>query len=627
MHRCHSRVAVPVPALLAVTARLFTLRENDLRGAVALITAIAVVRGIYFGAPHIGVVALEAYHPAVSPMDSECAVVIDTESVPGGSGLDAGLLEDGQGRLVLSSHIHIGSGQIGIGRKSPPGQIAHESELRVSLDIAVRNPPAERMPAAHSDAPFPSVGIVVHRHQSLLEVPARPFVKLELHSSCKSYERAHTCERSDGICRIMTSVMEGCAVHLDPAQSPVSVAERPGSPSAESPHISEPPCLRVLKHRRYHPRVVEGMEGVQDPVSGLFIRHSGLLQPGPVGKGGDVVLQSAGLRKRLPENPQALVQVADLVAVVMVRTLSASIGEALIQSMIHSVYHLAEIGGVARVEIIQGIPIDYLLNEADSHLPRRIVELVVAQQRRADYMPVGQSPYSVFVNMRLSPLEQRAGSVFGTRIARGGPFVQPLLHSPEHFPLRLIHRCELGLGVLLPFPQPAPLPHVSLQMAVVVGNLHVRSDLGVQTGAAETDPVYVDGALGGGFRRAYDHPGGAAVPLLRPFVPVIALRRRHIDIFHPYRPPSRMIHVEVEMADFPVQPVVESESQRTRRGGCVVDPHDDAGSVHFHRGLQIRMVGEHEFRFAGPGESDGLPAVLEPVGGQRQRPVSPDRNE
>ncbi len=533
-------------------------------------------------------------------MDSECAVVIDTESVPGGSRLEPGLSEDGQGRLVLSSHIHIGSCQVGIGRKSPSGQIAHKSELRVSLDVAVRNPPAERMPAAHSDAPFTSVGIVVHSHQSLLEAPARLFVRLELHSAGKPYELSHSCESPDGIRRIMASVMEGCAVHLDPAQSPVSVAEGPGSPSAESPHISEPPCLRVLKHRRYHPCVVEGVEGVQNPVSGLFIRHSGLLQPGPVGEGGDIVLQSAGLRKRLPKNPQALVQVADLVAVVMVRALSASIGEALIQSVIQSVYHLAEIGCAARVEIVQGIPIYYLLNEAYSHLPRSIVELVVAQQRCSGYMSVGQSPYSVFVNMGLSPLEQRACGVFGTRIARGGPFVQPFLHSPEHLPLRIIHRRELWFGVLLPFPQPAPLPHVSLQMAVVVGNLHVRSNLGVQAGAAETDPVYVDDALGCGFRGAYDHSGGAAVPLLRPFVPVIALRRRHVDVFHPDRPPSRMVHVEVEMADFPVQPVVESESQRTRRGGCVVDPHDDAGSVHFHRGLQIRMVGKHEFRFAGP---------------------------
>ena len=60
------------------------------------------------------------------------------------------------------------------------------------------------------------------------------------------------------------------------------------------------------------------------------------------------------------------------------------------------------------------------------------------------------------------------------------------------------------------------------------------------------------------------------------------IRSQHVNILHPDCPPSGVVHVEIEMADFIASPVVESEGHRLWISLGVVNPHYHSGTVDFH---------------------------------------------
>ena len=80
VYGCHSRISVPVPAGLSVTALFGSAVVNKLHRAITQIASVTVVGRIYFRTPDIGIETLEGNHPAVSAMHSEGTVIIDIET-------------------------------------------------------------------------------------------------------------------------------------------------------------------------------------------------------------------------------------------------------------------------------------------------------------------------------------------------------------------------------------------------------------------------------------------------------------------------------------------------------------------------------------------------------------------
>ena len=198
-------------------------------------------------------------------------------------------------------------------------------------------------------------------------------------------------------------MVERGAVNLYSSQGAVRETEGAGSPAAESLHAGIFHVIAILKHGGNHAAIVQGVPCVEDSVTSLLIRHPDLLKAGPVGEGRDIVLKFSSLGERLAQNPYAFVKVPDLIAVVMVRALAASICKALIHSMVHRIDYLVEIGRAACVEIVEGIPIDDFLDEAYPHLACGIVELIIAQKRGTGDRTICKPLNAIFVYMCLCP--------------------------------------------------------------------------------------------------------------------------------------------------------------------------------------------------------------------------------
>ena len=148
---------------------------------------------------------------------------------------------------------------------------------------------------------------------------------------------------------------------------------------------------------------MQGVPCVQNPVAGLLIRHPDLLKTGPIGEGRDVVVELSSLRKWLAKDPYTFIEVPDLIAVVVIRTLAASVCKTLVQSMIHGIYYLVKICRIAGGEIVEGIPVDDFLDEAYPHLACGIVELIIAQKRGTGDRTICKPLNAIFVYMCLCP--------------------------------------------------------------------------------------------------------------------------------------------------------------------------------------------------------------------------------
>ena len=87
----------------------------------------------------------------------------------------------------------------------------------------------------------------------------------------------------------------------------------------------------------------------------------------------------------------------------VVRSLAASVGKSLVEGVVHCIYDFVEICRVSGVEIVECVPIDYVLNETDAHFSCGVVEFVVAQKRRSGDASVRKPADSIFVNQFLCP--------------------------------------------------------------------------------------------------------------------------------------------------------------------------------------------------------------------------------
>lgn len=109
------------------------------------------------------------------------------------------------------------------------------------------------------------------------------------------------------------------------------------------------------------------------------------LETAPICQDLYIFIKSARLCEFLAKDPYAFVKISHLIAVVMVGPPAATVCKSLIQSIIQSIDHSRDIRRVACIHIIQGTPIDNLLNEPDTHLFGSVIELIVTHQGSAGH--------------------------------------------------------------------------------------------------------------------------------------------------------------------------------------------------------------------------------------------------
>ena len=234
------------------------------------------------------------------------------------------------------------------------------------------------------------------------------------------------------------------------------------------------------------------MPAVENLVPSIHKRQTSLLKSAPVFQDLHIFIKLAGSGKLVTEQPHALVQFPYLIAVMVVRTLAAAIGEPLVYRMVKCHENLVEIAFVASVVIILGIIVDHLSDETDSHLPEGIVEFVIAQKRSTDDGTVRKPFQPIFGIHVIRPLQKGVLDIIVTRIACCNELVHPFLHKVQHLLPVVRKRLHLRRRILLPFPETAPVPHVPAEMVVVVRYLHVGGNLVMQLLCREREPVDID---------------------------------------------------------------------------------------------------------------------------------------
>ena len=161
-----TRQAVPVPAVLHKAAGLARLAAHDLHGAVALVASVAVVLGVDFRAPHVGVIALEGHHPVAAAEDARRAVVVNKEALGSRGRLYALLLEEtGLRRVLAVDQAQVVGGQLVVERLVPARQVARKRQLGKGLDIRRPHLAGEGMTSADARPPLVQVTIVAHRDE------------------------------------------------------------------------------------------------------------------------------------------------------------------------------------------------------------------------------------------------------------------------------------------------------------------------------------------------------------------------------------------------------------------------------------------------------------------------------
>ena len=144
------------------------------------------------------------------------------------------------------------------------------------------------------------------------------------------------------------------------------------------------------------------------------------------------------------------------------------------------------------------------------------------------------------------------------------------------------------------------MPHVALKIIVVVRDLHVRSDLGMELFRGKSDPVYINDTFRNSSRRSDGHSGHIRGTFLQVLVSVMAIRGQHVFILYPCGTPSLEVHVEIEMADLLIIPVQESKGKRGIHRNSIVNPDHQSGPVHLHGSLDVRTVVESQCSLAFP---------------------------
>ena len=82
---------------------------------------------------------------------------------------------------------------------------------------------------------------------------------------------------------------------------------------------------------------MKSMPCIKYSVSSLLERHSGLLKSAPIGEHLCILVQFTRLCYLFPKDPYAFIQISYLIAIVMVCSPSAAIGESLVDRMVNRI--------------------------------------------------------------------------------------------------------------------------------------------------------------------------------------------------------------------------------------------------------------------------------------------------
>ena len=343
------------------------------------------------------------------------------------------------------------------------------------------------------------------------------------------------------------------------------------------------------------------MPRVQQLVAPVDIGLAGLRKAAPVGQDLDVFVGFAAGGDLVAHEPHGVVNLAHVVAVVVVGSVAVAEGEALVDSVVH---HQEEVVVVFRILVdvaVQRKGVEHVFDVVEAQFAFRAVALVVREQRCAEYASVGGAADFCFLIGRQCARDDRAVDVVGARHVGRDDAFDARLHGVE---LGFLRRGDLAqrlfVGILFPLPEAGPVPQFALEVAVVVGNLLVGGDLVVEFDFGEGQAVEEQlPAFDSGGRRN-DEPRN----LLRGVV------ARHVVVLDPAGAPAREVHVEIEpVGDF-AGGRLERETHVGVDGFGVVDPEHDACAFDAHRAHQLSEIVVTKRRRGAPRPAQRMGSVL-----------------
>ena len=457
------------------------------------------------------------------------------------------------------------------------------------------------MAAGQAESPVAQIGVAGHGHQRQLEVAARLLREGEIRSPGCFAEVADHGECAGRVGGVEAAVVEGRAVGLDAADGARREAEAPRKPYAEALHGAVLFGL-VGQHQRADDLGDEQrVPRVEQLVAAVDVGFAGLRQAAPVGQHLDVFVGLAACGDLVAHEPHGVVDLAYVVAVVVVGSVAVAEGEALVDGVVH---HQKEIVVVFRIVVdmaVQREGVEHVLDVVQAQFAFRAVALVVREQRGADDPAVvGAADRGLFEG-RPGARDDRAVDVVGARHVGRDDAFDARFHGVE---LGLFRGRDVAqrlfVFVLLPLPEARPVPQFAREIAVVAGNLLVGGDLVVELDLGEGQAVEEQLA-------AFD-PGGR-----RDRQPGYLLRgvvARHVVVLDPAGAPAREIHVEIEpVGDF-AGGRLEREPHVGVDGPGVVDPEHDARALDPQRAHQLSEVVEAERRRRAPRPAQRTAPVL-----------------
>ena len=96
----------------------------------------------------------------------------------------------------------------------------------------------ERMPSTDAEAPIFELAVILKAEQSVLHATPSFQVKLEIRILDNVAEEAQFSKGSDGISRIMSAMMESCAIDLETTECAISIMHGRTGPFRQGLHIS-----------------------------------------------------------------------------------------------------------------------------------------------------------------------------------------------------------------------------------------------------------------------------------------------------------------------------------------------------------------------------------------------------
>ena len=537
-------------------------------------------------------------------MDAQRTVVIDEEARGGGTGGDALLLEEAVELPVGAFQPQVGSGQLGIDVLAAAGQVAQSGQVSEGVDVGVGDASVlvQGVASGDAEAPVAQVGVVGHGQQGQLEAFAGLLREVEVGVSDSLAVVSDRGEGAGRVGRIEAAVVEGRAVDLDAADGSGREVQTAREPDRETFHGAvllglggQHQGADELRHQQRVPRV-------EQLVAAVDVGFARLGEAAPIGQHADVLVGLAALGYFVAHEPHGVVDLAHVVAVVVVGAVSVSEGESLVDGVVHDQEEVVVVFRVAVDVAVQGEGVEHVLDVVEPQFALRTVALVVREQRGADDAAVvGAADLGRLEGLQ-RPRDDRAVDVVSARHVGLDDGVDAGFHQIELFFLvggEFTQR--FVVFVLFPLPEPGPVPEGAFEVAVVVGDLLVGGDLVVEAGFGEGQAVDIEfaalHALRGGDRQARD--------LLRGVV------AGHVVVLDPAGAPPREVEVEVEIVGDFARGGFEGEVQVGVDSPGVVDPEHDARLFDAERADELSEVVVLEGRRCVPGPAQGLPSVLE----------------